>query len=114
MNLGGGREPGGGGKGGGGGGGATTTGGTTTRGEFKLGGMNKKASPFSNGGGKIVTIPKGQPFTGRQIGGATRAQIYGSRKFGRDYPSNYAPGSFKGGYVQGRGFPHGFWPVYWG
>jgi hypothetical protein len=98
----------------GGGGGTTTTEGTTTWGGFKLGGTNRNAVPFSNGGGKIITISQGQPFAGRQMGGATRAQIYGSRRFGSDYPPNYAPGLYKGGYVQGRGFPHGFWPIYWG
>ena len=43
------------------------------------GGKAKKASPFGRGGGKVSTIPSGQPFAGRTQGGGTRDQVFGSR-----------------------------------
>lgn len=95
-------------------GGTTTSGGSTPRGQFGIAGTSRGAAPFSDGGGKIITIGKNLPFAGRQMGGGTRAQVPGSRGYGADYPSNYAPGQFKGSYVQGRGFPFGFWPITWG
>ncbi|KAF8997199.1 hypothetical protein BDQ17DRAFT_888316 [Cyathus striatus] len=42
-------------------------------------GTSRTASTYSNGGGKVITIPVGQAFAGRQAGGGTRDQIYGTR-----------------------------------
>ena len=93
-----------------GGGGKSSSGGTTSRGAISLGGSTKRgASPFSAGGGKISSIPSGQVFSGRQIGGGTRSQVYGGSRYGSGYPY----GGY-GSYVGGRPFPFGFWPVYWG
>ncbi|KAF8982120.1 hypothetical protein BDQ17DRAFT_831414 [Cyathus striatus] len=44
-----------------------------------IGGTSRTASTYSNGGGKVITIPVGQAFAGRQAGGGTRDQIYGTR-----------------------------------
>lgn len=96
--------------GGTGGGGKSSSGGTTSHRTVPLGGSTKRgASPFSAGGGKISTIPSGQVFSGRQIGGGARTQVYGSSRYGSGYPY----GGY-GSYVGGRPFPFGFWPVYWG
>ncbi|KAF8316553.1 hypothetical protein DL93DRAFT_2077782 [Clavulina sp. PMI_390] len=107
--------------GGGGGGGAKTTltsrptgksstGGSTSRPRFKLPGSKKRgATPFTKGGGSIAKIPAGVAFAGRNIGGGTREQVYGTSRYGSGYPYDGY-----GSYVSGRGFPFGFWPVYWG
>lgn len=41
-------------------------------------GQSFKATPFGNGGGAKSTIPLHQPFSGRQVGGGTRSQVYGT------------------------------------
>ncbi|KAG2133449.1 hypothetical protein BD769DRAFT_513567 [Suillus cothurnatus] len=66
------------------------------------------ATAYGYGGGKPQTIPSGQLFAGRTAGGATRAQIYGTRTYGSGYPG------YSGYGVTGRGFPFWFWPVVWG
>ncbi|KAG2134051.1 uncharacterized protein EDB93DRAFT_1306549 [Suillus bovinus] len=66
------------------------------------------ATAYGYGGGKPETIPTGQLFAGRTAGGATRAQIYGTRMYGSGYPG------YSGYGVAGRGFPFWFWPVVWG
>ncbi|KIJ29195.1 hypothetical protein M422DRAFT_235374 [Sphaerobolus stellatus SS14] len=66
------------------------------------------ASASSMGTTKSSTIPSGQVFAGRQIGGGTRAQIYGTRQYGSGYPGQTTSS------VTGRGFPFGFWPVTFG
>ncbi|KAI0823482.1 hypothetical protein BC628DRAFT_1383403 [Trametes gibbosa] len=66
------------------------------------------AVSYGSGTTKVVTIPAGQPFTGRQSGGATRDQVFGTRAYGSGYPGVSGLG------VGGRGFPFVFWPVVWG
>ncbi len=82
---------------------------------------------YGAGGGKPFTIPSGQLFAGRQVGGGTRGQVFGSRyatpalnllvhrslapshsTYGSGYPGIAGRG------VGGRGFPFGFWPIVWG
>ncbi|KAK0467144.1 uncharacterized protein EV420DRAFT_1507461 [Desarmillaria tabescens] len=72
------------------------------------GGTSKAASSYSRGGGSISTIPSGQLFAGRSIGGGTRDQVFGTRTYGSGYPGTSGRG------VAGRGFPFYFWPVVWG
>lgn len=78
---------------GGGGGHASGSGGrssTGTRGTPNLSGANHspisidsaglslKATPFGLGGGSKSTIPSTKPFGGREVGGGTRDQVYGT------------------------------------
>jgi len=69
------------------------------------------ASPYSPGDSTISTIQPGSSvyFVGRQIGGGTRTQVYGTSVYGSGYPYG-----LYGTYVAGRPLPFGFWPVYWG
>ncbi|KAF8069245.1 hypothetical protein FPV67DRAFT_1113544 [Lyophyllum atratum] len=105
---------GGGGKGGGGGGkSGGSTGGTGSSGAgrstpISSGGSSKSATSFGPGGGKSAPIPAGQPFAGRDSGGATRGQVYGNQQYGSGYPGVAGRG------VAGRGFPFVFWPLAWG
>ncbi|KAJ7583813.1 hypothetical protein C8J56DRAFT_1094672 [Mycena floridula] len=46
----------------------------------------ESATPFSNDGGKVTTIPAGSPFAGREASGGTRAQVYGNSMYGSGYP----------------------------
>ncbi|GLB42473.1 hypothetical protein LshimejAT787_1104880 [Lyophyllum shimeji] len=103
---GGGRGGGGGGKGGGssGGGGA----GTSRPASVNAGGTTKQATSYGSGGGRPTTIPAGQPFAGRESGGGTRNQVYGTQQYGSGYPGIAGRG------VAGRGFPFVFWPIAWG
>lgn len=94
---------------GGGDGGTSTTGGSTSQGRFNIPGSSRGATPFAPGGGKIGKIGRGGTFAGRQIGGGSRAQVYGTSRYG----SGYTYGG-RGSLVRGRGFPFGFWPVFWG
>ncbi|KAI0628678.1 hypothetical protein C8Q77DRAFT_1147612 [Trametes polyzona] len=66
------------------------------------------AVSYGSGTTKVVTIPAGQPFSGRQSGGATRGQVYGTQTYGSGYPGVASRG------VGGLGFPFVFWPVVWG
>ncbi|CAK5284171.1 unnamed protein product [Mycena citricolor] len=72
------------------------------------GGSGKTAVPYGGGGGQVVTIAAGQPFSGRQEGGGTRGDIFGSRTYGSGYPGT------SGADVSGRGFPYFFWPLSFG
>ncbi|EJD46887.1 hypothetical protein AURDEDRAFT_184133 [Auricularia subglabra TFB-10046 SS5] len=64
-----------------------------------------KTSTYGQGGGLITTVPAGQPFAGRRLGGGTRDSVFGSRTFG----------SGTGGRgVRGAGLPYYFWPLAWG
>ncbi|KAF7425990.1 hypothetical protein PC9H_008352 [Pleurotus ostreatus] len=65
-------------------------------------------SSAGNGGGRVASIPAGQPFAGRSVGGGTRQQVVGSAQYGSGYPGVAGRG------VAGRGFPFYFWPVAWG
>ncbi|KAG7439771.1 uncharacterized protein BT62DRAFT_1013498 [Guyanagaster necrorhizus] len=47
------------------------------------GGSSKKSFSYSTGGGSALTIPSGQPFAGRSQGGASRSQVYGTRRVSR-------------------------------
>ncbi|EGO04088.1 hypothetical protein SERLA73DRAFT_175836 [Serpula lacrymans var. lacrymans S7.3] len=66
------------------------------------------ATSYGAGGGKSITIPSGQLFSGRTAGGGTRQQVVGTRTYGSGYPGISGRG------VTGRGFPFWFWPVIWG
>ncbi|KAI0038094.1 hypothetical protein FA95DRAFT_1477823, partial [Auriscalpium vulgare] len=63
------------------------------------------ATAYGAGGGKIVTIPAGQPFAGRSAGGGTRQQVFGNSFYGSGYPGVASRG------VSGLGLPFFFWPV---
>ncbi|KAG9121242.1 hypothetical protein FRC07_002885 [Ceratobasidium sp. 392] len=63
------------------------------------------AASFGRGGGSIATIESGTTFAGRSIGGASRGQIYGNRRYGSGYTYDGTSTS-----VKGRGFPFGYWP----
>jgi hypothetical protein len=39
----------------------------------------KVATSYGSGGGKPITIPRGQLFAGRTAGGGTRSEVYGNR-----------------------------------
>ncbi|KZT69983.1 hypothetical protein DAEQUDRAFT_725969 [Daedalea quercina L-15889] len=66
------------------------------------------AEAYGAGGGAVSTIPAGQLFAGRSVGGGARSQVFGTRVYGSGYPG------LAGGTVAGRGFPFLFWPVVWG
>ncbi|KAJ8515501.1 hypothetical protein ONZ45_g7093 [Pleurotus djamor] len=68
----------------------------------------QSASSRAFGGGTPAEIPAGQPFAGRMTGGATRADVYGTRSYGSGYPGLAGRG------VANRGFPFIFWPLAWG
>ena len=42
-------------------------------------GSKGTARPYGRGGGKVTTIPDGQPFAGRTQGGGSRLDIYGTK-----------------------------------
>jgi len=73
-----------------------------------LSGGRSSATAYGTGGGKPVTIPSGSLFAGRQSGGASRGQVFGTSAYGSGYPG------LASGTVVGRGFPFGFWPIVWG
>lgn len=72
---------------------------------------SRAANYFGEGGGKRTTIPRGSIFSGRQIGGGTRGQVLGTRRFGSGYPYYVNDPRTRG--VYGNPFPFGFWPIYW-
>ncbi|KAI3606349.1 hypothetical protein WG66_009621 [Moniliophthora roreri] len=96
-----------GGRGGGGGGGSGGSAGGRSS-AISVGGTSRSATPYGGGGGPVSTIPPGQLFAGREQGGGTRSQVYGTSQYGSGYPSVTGRG------VDGRGFPFYFWPVAWG
>jgi hypothetical protein len=76
----------GGGRGGGGGGSSSSSGGRGSSGSSGssrpvsgLPSNSRGTSSYSGGGGSPVTIPAGQAFAGRTLGGGTRGQVFGSR-----------------------------------
>jgi hypothetical protein len=82
---------GGGGRGGSGGGRSSgSKGGSTPKGSLNIAGSNRspipiisggkpiQAIPFGSGGGSKYIIPAQQPFSGREVGGGTRSQVYGT------------------------------------
>ncbi|KAJ7635294.1 hypothetical protein FB45DRAFT_672372, partial [Roridomyces roridus] len=71
-------------------------------------GSSHTVTEYNSGGGKIITIPASQLFAGRNSGGGTRTQIWGTRTYGSGYPGFYDRG------VADRPFPFYFWPVVWG
>ncbi|KAG5652591.1 hypothetical protein H0H81_004422 [Sphagnurus paluster] len=107
----------GGGGGGGGGGKSGSTGSSGISGSsagggrstpISSGGTSRSATPYGAGGGKAAPIPAGQPFAGRESGGGTRSQVYGTQQYGSGYPGVASRG------VGGLGFPFVFWPLAWG
>lgn len=130
------RKGGGGGRGGGGGFGgvssssggrssSSSSGGTTSGGRSSS--ASKGFTPGSVSGGRNVygstggfgipnrySITSGS-FVGRQAGGGTRNNVYGSPYYGSGYTNGYASrGLLAGGAVGGLGFPFIFWPVAFG
>ncbi|KAL0960247.1 hypothetical protein HGRIS_011879 [Hohenbuehelia grisea] len=75
---------------------------------ISAGGSTLTASTCGKGGGRSSTIPKGQFFAGRQQGGGTRDQVFGSKTFGSGYPNVTGRG------VAGRDLPFCFWLITWG
>jgi hypothetical protein len=73
------------------------------------GGSSRSASTGSNGGGAKSTIPAGSPFAGREQGGGTRSNIYGTPYYGSGYPGS---SNVRG--VGGFGFPYYYWPLAFG
>ncbi|KAJ7097033.1 hypothetical protein B0H15DRAFT_961126 [Mycena belliarum] len=108
-----GTEPGGGGttgKGGGSSGGAGGAGGAGSSGSSRsitVGGRSHTATSYGNGGGGVGTYVSG-PWAGRTEGSGTRAEVYGTWRYGSGYPDGPDRG------VNGRSFPFYYWPVVWG
>ncbi|EKM57725.1 uncharacterized protein PHACADRAFT_251537 [Phanerochaete carnosa HHB-10118-sp] len=74
------------------------------------GGSNDRTiTAYGKGGGSASTIPSGQLFAGRNVGGGTRDQVFGTRTYGSGYP-----GQPNNRGVTNLGFPFVFWPVVWG
>ncbi|KAJ6585019.1 hypothetical protein B0H19DRAFT_860845, partial [Mycena capillaripes] len=92
----------------GGGAGGGGTGGTSRSTPISTSGSSKSATSYGSGGGPAITIPSGQLFSGRNEGGGTRAQVFGTRTYGSGYPTGGGRGVF------GRGFPFYFWPLSFG
>ncbi|TCD60201.1 hypothetical protein EIP91_010551 [Steccherinum ochraceum] len=72
------------------------------------GGRASTATAYGPGGGLVSTIPDGQPFAGKSVGGGTRDQVYGTQTYGSGYPGQNFRGV--GAYP---GYPYVFWPVIW-
>ncbi|KAG9045879.1 hypothetical protein FS842_001069 [Serendipita sp. 407] len=73
---------------------------------WSAGGGDRRKIPFSNSSSPGFTIP----FEGREYGGGSRKQIYGTRAYGSGYP--YGVSSFTT--IAGRPFPFVMWPISWG
>ncbi|TFK46613.1 hypothetical protein OE88DRAFT_1739236 [Heliocybe sulcata] len=70
------------------------------------GASGKSATAYSAGGGKPFVMSSNSPFAGRQAGGGTRGQVYGTWTYGSGYPyGSHGP------YVSDRPFPYVFWPI---
>ncbi|KAJ7044162.1 hypothetical protein C8F04DRAFT_691203 [Mycena alexandri] len=95
-------------KGGGEEGGGGGTAGTSKSSPVSTSGSSKSATSYGNGGGKVVSIPAGQLFSGRMEGSGTRSQVFGTQTFGSGYPGISGRG------VANRGFPFYFWPLSFG
>ncbi|EIN12275.1 hypothetical protein PUNSTDRAFT_141036 [Punctularia strigosozonata HHB-11173 SS5] len=68
--------------------------------------VSSAASSTSKGGGKKFRLGKKTAFPGRQAGGGTRKDIFGTSVYGSGYPYGHS-----GSFVSGRPFPYIFWPV---
>ncbi|PWN31892.1 uncharacterized protein FA14DRAFT_162250 [Meira miltonrushii] len=78
------------------------------------GGRNVYGSTGGFGIPNRYSITSGS-FVGRQAGGGTRNNVYGSPYYGSGYTGGYASrGLLAGGAVGGLGFPFIFWPVTFG
>ncbi|GAA5968404.1 hypothetical protein JCM3765_000448 [Sporobolomyces pararoseus] len=74
------------------------------------------SGPSSYGSRNTFSIPPGQPFAGRAIGGGLRSGIYSRGGYGSGLPlvAGGAIGAGIGYYgVSGLGFPYGYWPLYY-
>ncbi|KZW03322.1 hypothetical protein EXIGLDRAFT_600694 [Exidia glandulosa HHB12029] len=103
---------GGGGRGGGGGGRSSSGGGKSSSGgssgaRTSVSQSGRSSSTFSKGGGNPTTVSSG-PFTGREVGGGTRDQVYGTSTYGSGYPYGVSSADT----VAGRPFPFGYWPLF--
>ncbi|KAJ6605804.1 hypothetical protein B0H10DRAFT_2167070 [Mycena sp. CBHHK59/15] len=69
-----------------------------------------RTTSYGGGGGKVVTIPSGQLFSGRTEGAGRghKCLVLRSRTYGSGYPGITGRG------VVGRGFPFYFWPLSFG
>ncbi|KDQ56799.1 hypothetical protein JAAARDRAFT_79229 [Jaapia argillacea MUCL 33604] len=70
------------------------------------GASGKTISAYSTGGGKTFALSEDSPFLGRLAGGGTRAEVYGTSRYGSGYPY----GDY-GTYVDDRPFPFLFYPI---
>jgi hypothetical protein len=66
---------------------------------------------FGSGGGNRFTIPSGNAFSGRQMGGGTRDEVSGTPRYASGYPYYVNDPQTRG--VYGNPFPFGYWPIYW-
>ncbi|KAL5489864.1 hypothetical protein ACEPAI_4696 [Sanghuangporus weigelae] len=73
---------------------------------FTVPGTSLSFMAYASGGGKRSVLDSNSTFSGREAGGATRAEVYGTSRFGSGYPyGNY------GSFVSSRPFPFFFVPV---
>ncbi|KAF6758518.1 hypothetical protein DFP72DRAFT_755879, partial [Ephemerocybe angulata] len=81
-------------------------------GSINSGGVSRGISTGSPGIQTTSTVPSGQMFGGRTVGGGMRNGVYGSRTYGSGYPGNNTTTTGKG--TTGRNFPYFFWPLTFG
>lgn len=60
--------------------------GDTGHASIKSPSSSRSMNYFSGGGGKRFTIPSGNAFAGRQMGGGTRNQVLGTPRYASGYP----------------------------
>ncbi|KAL5511199.1 hypothetical protein ACEPAH_4414 [Sanghuangporus vaninii] len=73
---------------------------------FTIPGTSLSFMAYASGGGKRTVLDSNSTFSGREAGGASRAEVYGTSHFGSGYPyGNY------GSFVSSRPFPFFFVPV---
>ncbi|KAL5532705.1 hypothetical protein ACEPAF_4479 [Sanghuangporus sanghuang] len=73
---------------------------------FTVPGTSLSFMAYASGGGKRSVLDSNSTFSGREAGGASRAEVYGTSHFGSGYPyGNY------GSFVSSRPFPFFFVPV---
>ncbi|KZT04515.1 uncharacterized protein LAESUDRAFT_737932 [Laetiporus sulphureus 93-53] len=68
-----------------------------------------KAYAYGPGGGKVITIPEGEPYVGRKSGGGTRAGVAGNFEYGSGIPGRSATAVG----VTDVDFPYGYRPFSW-
>ncbi|KZV67556.1 hypothetical protein PENSPDRAFT_611228 [Peniophora sp. CONT] len=66
------------------------------------------AATYGTGGGAVSTMKSG-PFKGREIGGGSRSEVYGTSVYGSGYPGR-PYGSYG---TVGYPFPYYYYPVVW-